>query len=57
VIALVEDALLKAGKVVHDEGLLSGVDQIEAVGSGQQCEAAQRQQLAELVRHYRRIIF
>ena len=52
-----EDLLLESGEVVHDEGLLSGVDEVDAVGGSEQSEAAQRQQLAELVRHYRRIIF
>jgi hypothetical protein len=46
-----EDALLEAGEVVHNEGLLSGVDQVEAVGGGDQSEAGEGEKLAELVRH------
>jgi hypothetical protein len=56
-ISLVEDLLLQAGEIVHDEGLLSGVDEVETVGSGEESEAADSEQLTELVRHYRKIIF
>ncbi len=46
-----EDALLQAGEVVHDEGLLARVHQVETVGGSDESEAGEGEQLAELIRH------
>lgn len=51
VVSLVEDLLLQTSKVVHDEGLLSGVDEIDAVGCGDKPEAAQGEQLTQSACH------
>jgi hypothetical protein len=50
-VALMEDLFLEACEVVHDEGLLSGVNQEDAVGSSDETDTAECQQLTELVRH------
>lgn len=50
-VALVEHLLLEAGEVVHDERLLAGVDEVDAVGHREEAEAAEGQQLTELVSH------
>lgn len=50
-VALVEDLFLEPCKVVHDEGFLSGIDQEDAVGSSDETDTAECQQLTEFVRH------
>lgn len=51
-ITLVEDLLLETGEVVHDERLLSGIHEVDAVGCGDQPEAANGKQVTEFVSHY-----
>ena len=50
-VTLMEYLLLEPGEVVHDEGLLSRIDQVDAVGYGQESDAAQSEELTELVSH------
>jgi hypothetical protein len=47
----VEDVLLQASEVVHDERLLPRIDEVETVGGSDQSEAGQGEQLAEPIRH------
>lgn len=50
-VTLVEDLLLQSSEIVHDEGLLSGVDEIDAVGCGDKAEAAEGEQLTQSACH------
>ena len=51
-VTLMEDLLLEAGEVVHDQCLLSWVHEVDAVGSGDEAEAAYGEQVTEFVSHY-----
>lgn len=50
-VALVKDLLLEASDVIHDEGLLSGVDKVDAIGCSDEAEAAHSEQLTESACH------
>lgn len=43
--------LLESSEVIHDESLLSRVNQVEAVGSSNQRCAGQRHEVTESIRH------
>lgn len=50
-VTLMEHLLLETSEVVHDQRLLSGIDQVDAVGKGEEAEASECEQLTEFVSH------
>lgn len=50
-VTLMEHLLLETREVVHDQRLLSRIDQVDAVGNGEEAEASESEQLTELVSH------